>query len=67
MLIFAGHIWRTTEDLPFKLTFGNTKCEHFTAFLKLPAVFSLAPIADLIHLCLFIYSFKFSNIEKQVI
>ena len=67
MLIFAGHIWRTTENLPFKLKFGNTKYEHFTAFLKFLGIFFLAPIAELIFLCLFIYSFKFSNIEKQVI
>ena len=66
MLIFAGHIWRTTEDLPFKLEFGNNKYQHFTAFLKLLVIFTLAPIAVLIFLCLFIYSFKFSNIEKQV-
>ena len=66
MLIFAGHIWRTTEDLPFKLEFGNTKREHFTAILKFLGIFSLAPIAELIFLCLFIYSFKFSNLKKQV-
>ena len=66
MLIFAGHIWRTTEDLPFQLKFGNTKCERFIALIKLLGIFTLAPIAELIFLSLFICCFKFSSIEKQV-
>ena len=64
--MFAGHMFQSTLDLPFKLKTGKTKYENFLRFLKILAMFCLAPIAELISLSLFIYYFKFPNSEKQV-
>ena len=67
MLIFFGHIWKSKQDLPFKLLFGNKVSEILYCFLKIFALFCLAPLAELLSLSLFIYYFKFPDTEQQVL
>ena len=66
MFLFCGHMWQSKEDLPYKLQFGTTKSDNFVFCLKFLAILSLAPVAELLSLSLFIYYFMFPNTEKQV-
>ena len=59
-------MWHSKQDLPYKPQFGTTKSDNFVFCLKFLAILSLAPVAELLSLSLFIYYFMFPNTEKQV-